>query len=214
MFNALNLLAMLECHSDMFWSRSSFVTLFYLVSPRRCNHPVVQRNNQQGPRLRLLDRMVAAFDMTWYDPVRFIGSRFIAVFGAFSTCFSIFFSGIRADWLCLIVWEDAVDAVDGCQVTKAIERQLEQSLGLSAVWLVRIYSHLSSLKKLVALRSCGHLMSNYVKLLLTFDAAISLFHIRFGYIRIASDKGSAITKRYHAAVNEISGLFLQFCLFC
>ena len=203
MFNALNLLAMLECHSDMFWSRSSFVTLFYLVSPRRCNHPVVQRNNQQGPRLRLLDRMVAAFDMTWYDPVRFIGSRFIAVFLVSLS----FFSGIRTDWLCLIVWEDAVDAVDGCQVTKAIERQLEQSLGLSAVWLVRIYSHLSTMKQMVALSCCVYLMS---KFLLTFDAAISRFRIR-----IASNKGTTITKRYHAAVNEVSGLFFSFvCVDC
>ena len=92
--------------------------LFYLVSPRRCNHGVVQRNNQQGPRLRLLDRMVAAFDMTWCDAIRFIGS----IWRFFQLVSLSFFSGIRSDWLCLIVWEDAVDAVDGCQVTKAIEQ--------------------------------------------------------------------------------------------
>ena len=163
MFNALNLLAMLECRSDVFWSRSSFVTLFYLVSPRRCNHPVVQRNNQQGPRLRLLDRMVAAFDMTWYDAIRFIVSIWR------------FFQGMLTDWLCLIVWEDAVDAVDGCQVTKAIE----QAAGaVSGAFGGVACSHLFTFVIIEKTVCIPKLRPLDVKLLLTFDVAISLFHIR------------------------------------
>ena len=125
----------------------------------------------------------------------------------FSASIWRFFQRMLTDWLCLIVWKDAVDVVDWCQVTKAIERQLVQSLGLLAVWLVRIYSRLSTLKQLVALSCCVHLMS---KFLLTFDVAISRFRIR-----IATNKGTTITKRYRAAVNEISGLFFSFvCVVC
>ena len=96
------------------------------------------------------------------------------------------------------------------KLQKQSSRQLVQPLGLSAVWLVRICSHLSSLKKLIAFRSCGHLMSNYCwHLMLPYHCSI------FGYIRIASNKGTTITKRYHAAVNEISGLFFSFvCVVC
>ena len=186
--------------SDMFWLWSSFVTLFYLVSPRRCNHGVVQRNNQQGPRLRLPDRMVAAFDMTWY----------LMPFGSFAV-FGAFFQRMLTDWLCLIVWKDAVDVVDWCQVTKAIERQLEQSLGLSAVWLVRIYSHLYTF---VIIEKTGCIpklrpLDNYCwHLMLPYHCSI------FGYIQNCFWQRPS----HHQAVPCRSQwnlrLVFQFCLCC
>ena len=170
--------------------------LFYVVSPRRCNHPAVQRNNQQGPRL-LWNRCYI-----FCDAICFVGSIW-----RFFQLISLFVSVILTDWLCLLVCVDAVDAVDGYQVTKAIEQAagaVSGAFGGVACLHLFTFVNIETTGCILKLRSLD------IKILVDMDAAILWCHIR-----IASDKGTPITKRYHAAVNEISGLFFSFvCFVC
>ena len=144
--------------------------LFYVVSPRRCNHPVVQRNNQQGPRLLLewLLQPLWCRLFRWQYLARMVATIFVmpfvslAVFGAFFQLIYLFVSVILTDWLCLLVCVDAVDAVDGCQVTKAIEQAagaVSGAFGGVACSHLFTFVYMSTLKKLVAFWSCGHLIS-------------------------------------------------------
>ena len=160
--------------------------LFYVVSPQRCNHPAVQRNNQQG--LRLLWNCCYIF----CDAICFVGS----IWRFFPTCFSICFC--HSDWLIVLAC-----LCRCCRCGRWISSYKSNRAG--------------SWCSLWGFRWCGlfafvHICQHW-KNWLHSEVAVTWYRSPCWHgcchIRIASDKGTPITKRYHAAVNEISGL----CLF-
>ena len=109
---------------------------------------------QQSTRSQAPPGMVAAFFV-----MPFVS---LAVSGAFFQLVSLFVSVILTDWLCLLVCVDAVDAVDGCQVTKAVEQAagaVSGAFGGVACLHLFTFVYMSTLKKLVAFWSCRHLIS-------------------------------------------------------
>ena len=187
--------------------------LFYVVSPRRCNHPVVQRNNQQGPRLLLewLLQSLWCHLFRWQYLARMVATIFVmpfvslAVVGAFFQLVSLFVSVILTDWLCLLVCVDAVDAVDGYQVTKAIEQAAGEVSGAFGGVACSHFFIFVSIGKLVAFWSRGHLIS---KSLLTFDAAIMVPYSDCFWQRHNHHQAVPCSSQWNLR------LVFQFCLFC